>query len=50
MQNSINNQLELEIPQLPKISDDVGAAFTAPMHELVNKYADVITKLGKPVA
>ena len=50
MQNGIITSLELEIPQLPKISDDAGKAFTTPMHEFLNKYADVITKPGKPVA
>ena len=50
MQNGIKNQLCMEIPQLSKISDDTGEAFTAPMRELVNKYADVFTKPGKPVA
>ena len=45
-----NNQLELELPQLPKIADDAGIAFTEPMKELVNKYADVFSKPGKPVA
>ena len=34
------------IPQFPKISDD---ADKAPMYELFYKYADVFTKLGKPV-
>ena len=32
------------------IFDDIGEAFTVPMSELVNKYADVFTKLGKSVA
>ena len=45
-----NNQLEMEIPQLSKIYDDAGEAFTAPLSELLNKYADVFTKPGKPVA
>ena len=45
-----NNQLEIEIPQLPKIYSNAGEAFTAPMHKLVKKYADVFEKPGKPVA
>ena len=45
-----NNQLDLEIPQLPKIADDTSEAFKAPMHELVNNYANVFTKPSKPVA
>ena len=40
----------MEITKLPKISDDAGEAFTAPMPKLVNKYANVLTKPGKPVA
>ena len=40
----------MEFPQLPKISNDSGKAFTAPMCELLKKYADVITKPSKPVA
>ena len=40
----------MEILQLPMIADNAGEAFSAPMHELVNKYADVFTKPGKPVA
>ena len=40
----------MEISQLSKITDDASEAFTAPMCELVNKYADVFMKLGKPVA
>ena len=36
--------------QLSKIYDGAGEAFTAPMHDLVNKYADVFTKPGRPVA
>ena len=44
-----NKQLDLEILQLPKIPDDAGEAFTAPMLELLNKYADVLTKPGKAV-
>ena len=43
------NQLKQEIPQLSKIHDDASEAFIASMHELVNKYADVFTKPGKPV-
>ena len=42
-----NNQLEMEIPQLTKIADDAGEAFTAPISELLNKYAGVFTKPGK---
>ena len=38
----------MKIPQLPKISDDTGETFTAPMSELLNKYAGVFTI--KPVA
>ena len=45
-----NNQIELEITQLSKIGYDAGEAFIAPMHELVNKYDGVFTKLCKPVA
>ena len=44
-----NDQLELEIIQFPKIFDDAGKVFTAPMHALVNKYSDALTKLGKPI-
>ena len=44
------NQLELEKTQLSKVYDDYGEAFTAPMRELVNKYANVFTKPSKPVA
>ena len=40
----------MKIPQLPKISDDTGEAFTAPILELLNKNSDVFTKLGKPIA
>ena len=32
------------------IADDLGEAFTAPMYALLNKYADIFTKLSKPVA
>ena len=32
------------------ISDDSGEVFTAPLSELVHKYAVVFTKPGKPVA
>ena len=45
-----NNQLGLDITQISIISDNTGKAFTAPMRELVNKYADVFTKPGKPIA
>ena len=45
-----SNQLEMEIPHLQKIYDNAGEAVTAPMHELLNKYADVFTKPDKPVA
>ena len=45
-----NNQLELDIPQLPKTADDAGKAFIAPMCELVNKYKDVLTMPGNLVA
>ena len=45
-----NNQLDLEVPQISKISNDSSEAFTAPMHELVYKYADIFAKPGKPVA
>ena len=41
-----NNQLELEISQLPKIFNNASKFFTAPMHKLVNKYADDFIKLG----
>ena len=44
-----NNQLKLEIPQLSKISDNIGEAFTSPIHEFLNRYVDVLTKPGKPV-
>ena len=50
MKKKHNNQLNLEIHQLLKISNDAGKALTAFMQELVIKYADVFTKLGKPVA
>ena len=40
----------MKIPQLPNISDDAGKAFTAPMRELVYKYADVFTKPCKSIA
>ena len=39
----------MESPPLLNISDDSGEAFTAPMHDLLNKYANVFTKPGKPV-
>ena len=45
-----NKQLNLELPQLPKIAVDTGGAFTAPMRELIYKYADVFRKPGKPIA
>ena len=45
-----NIQKKLQILQLPKISEDFGRAFTVPMLKLVNKYADVFKKPGKPVA
>ena len=45
-----NNYLKIEINLLHKISDDAGEAFTAPMRESFNKYADVFIKPGKPVA
>ena len=45
-----NYQLELEIPHFSRITDDTSEAFIAPMCELVNKYADVFTKPGKPVS
>ena len=45
-----NNQLELDIPQLCKISDDSIEDFMAPMLELVSKYADIFIKPGKSVA
>ena len=32
------------------VFDDAGEAFTAPIHELVNNYADIFTKPGKPIA
>ena len=51
MQNGrIWHQLDLEIPQLSTISADASESFTTPMHELVNKYAAIFTKPGKPVA
>ena len=40
----------MEIPKLTKFDDNAGEAFTAPMHELVNKSADAFTKPGKPIA
>ena len=43
-------QLDMKIPQSPKILDDAGKAFTAHMHELLNKYADILIKPGKLVA
>ena len=39
----------MEILQFPKIADDSGEVFTAPMCEWLNKYADVFTKPHKPV-
>ena len=45
-----NNQLKLELPQLPNIFGDAGEAFKAPMRELFNKYGNSFTKLGKLVA
>ena len=39
-----NSQLNLELPQLPKITEDIGEALAAPMYQLVKTYADVITK------
>ena len=45
-----NNQLDLEVPQLPKIFDNSGEAYIASMRDLVNKYAEVSIKPGKPVA
>ena len=50
MQNCIKTSYIWRFLQLPKISNDTGEAFTAPMRELVNKYADVFTKPRKPVA
>ena len=44
-----NSQLELQIFQLAKIANDSGEAFTGPMRELLNKYADVLTKPGKSI-
>ena len=45
------NQLEPEITQfLSKIANDAGEAFTALICELVNNYADIITKPGKSIA
>ena len=43
------NQLDLSLPWDPKIANDVGELFIPSMHKQVNKYADVFTKLGKPV-
>ena len=40
----------MEIPQLPKIIYYASEAFIAHMHEFLDKYADVFTKPGKPVA
>ena len=40
----------MSVPQLFKIYYDAGEASTAPMHELLNKYADIFRKPGKPVA
>ena len=45
-----NNQPDLETSELSKISANSGEAFTAPMRQLVIKYAAVFTKPGKPVA
>ena len=40
----------MEIPQLPKIADDTGEAFTDPTSDFLNKYAAVFTKPGRPIA
>ena len=40
----------MDISQLYKICNGAGEAFTAPMHEFVDKDADIFTKPGKPVA
>ena len=45
-----NDQLELQLPQLPRIADNADKAIFAPMHELNNKYTDVLAKPSKPVA
>ena len=39
----------MNFPKLTCISDDASEAFIAPMCELLDKYADVFTKPGKPV-
>ena len=44
------NQIELDISRHNNISDDAGEALPAPTHELLNKYANALTKTGKPVA
>ena len=44
-----NNQLDMALNQPSKIFDDGGKAFTDPMCELTNKYADVFTKPCKTV-
>ena len=44
------NHLKLEVLQYLKIPNDAGKAFTVLVHELVNNYAYVIKKLGKPIA
>ena len=40
----------MEIPQLFKTYYNASEAFMAHMYKSVNKYADVFTKPGKPVA
>ena len=43
----LNNQPELEFSQTTNIAYNFGKAFTAPMHELVNKYTNFFIKPGK---
>ena len=45
-----NNQFNLNLPQIHRVSDDSGIALTASIYKLVNNYADVFIKLGKPIA
>ena len=45
-----NNQLELEIPNLPKIYDNSGEVFTTPIYNLISKYDAILTNPGKPIA
>ena len=40
----------MQLLQLTKICDNIGDAFTALMHELVNKYAGAFTEISKTLA